>query len=127
MSRPANQRIAGQQARALLAKRLPGSRRGSVRSHLVRTEHIAATIWRRWQVGPYQWRLKHVRWYLVERTSHYSCGTRYRHWLTVRLLILSLNHVGWVERLNGSWVRPTGVRGALKAGRPVLTPSPPVK
>ncbi|MGB6044172.1 MAG: hypothetical protein WBF93_13515, partial [Pirellulales bacterium] len=56
--------------------------------------------------------------------GQYSCGTRYRHWLTVRLLIISLEHDGWIERLDGPWVRPTGVRGMLKAGRPVLEPTP---
>lgn len=127
MSRPANRRAAARIARSLLAKRLPGSRRGSVRQHLARSGHIADTIWRRWQVGPYQWRLKHLRWYLRERTSEYAGSTRYQHWLTVRLLILTLDKHGWIERLNGPWVRPTGVRGALRVGRPVLEPSPPSK
>ena len=66
MSRPANHRAAARQARSLLANRLPGSRRGTVRQHLARAGLIAQVIWRRWQVGPYQWRLKHLRWYLVE-------------------------------------------------------------
>jgi len=65
MSNPANQRAAARQARGLLARRLPGSRRGTVGSHLARAERIAEVIWRRWQVGPYRWRLKHVRWYLA--------------------------------------------------------------
>jgi hypothetical protein len=124
MSRPANHRAAARLARSLLAQRLPGSRRGSVRQHLARSGHIAQTIWRRWQVGPYQWQLKHLRWYLVERTSEYTSGTRYRYWLTVRLLILALDRVGWIERLDGPWVRPTGGRGELKFGRPVLEPTP---
>jgi hypothetical protein len=127
MSRPANQRAAARIARSLLAKRLPGSRRGSVRQHLARSERIAQTIWRRWQVGPYQWRLKHLRWFLQECAGEYAGSTRYQHWLTVRLLILALDKHGWIERLNGPWVRPTGVRGALRVGRPVLEPSPAIK
>ena len=125
MSRPANPRAAARQARSLLAHRLPGSRRGTVPQHLARSERIAKTIWRRWQVGPYQWQLKHVRWYLVEKTSHCVSGTRYRYWLTVRLLIFALDRDGWIGRLDGPWVRPNGVRGALKIGRPVLEPTPP--
>ena len=125
MSRPANPRAAARQARSLLANRLPGSRRGTVRQHLARSERIAQTIWRRWQVGPYQWQLKHLRWYLVEKTNHCVSGTRYRYWLTVRLLIFALDHDGWIERLDGPWVRPSGVRGALKIGGPVLEPTPP--
>ena len=125
MSRLANHRAAARIARSLLANRLPGSRRGTVRQHLARSGYIAQTIWRRWQVGPYQWQLKHLRWYLVERTNEHASGTRYRHWLTVRLLILALDHDGWIERLDGPWVRPNGERGALKAGRPALEPTPP--
>lgn len=125
MSWPASHRVAARQARTLLANRLPGSKRGTVRQHLVRSEHIAEVIWKRWQVGVYQWRLKHVLWYLQHCTDQYTDSTRYRHWLTVRKLILSLGHDTWLGRLNGPWVRPTGVRGALKAGRPVLAPSPP--
>ena len=127
MSRPANHRAAARIASSLLAKRLPGSRRGSVRQHLARSGHIAQTVWCRWQVGPYQWQLKHLRWYLVERTREYTSSTRYRHWLTVRLLILALDRDGWIERLDGPWVRPNGVRGALKVGRPVLEPTLPAK
>ena len=127
MSRPPNQRSAARIARSLLANRLPGSRRGTVRQHLARAQHIAKMIWRRWQVGPYQWRLKHLRWYLVERTGEYANGTRYQHWLTVRLLVLALDQDGWIDRLDGPWVRPSGVRGRLKSGRPVLEPCPPVR
>ncbi len=123
MSRPGNQRSAGRQARALLAKRLPGSRRGTVRHHLARATHIAATIWRRWHVGPFQWQGKHLHWYLAEKTCEYVSGTRYRHWLTVRLLILALDRDGWIQRLDGPWI--TGQRGPLKPGRPVLEPTPP--
>lgn len=126
MSRPANQRAAARQARSLLANRLPGSRRGTVRQHLARSGHIARIVWRRWQVGPYQWQLKHLRWYLLARTADLSSGTRYRHWLTVRLLIFALDKDDWIDRLDGPWVRPSGVRGALKVGRPVLEPTPPV-
>lgn len=124
MSRPANQRVAARQARSLLASRLPGSRRGTVRQQVERAGHIARIIWRRWQVGPYQWQLKHLRWYLVERTNEHASGTRYRHWLTVRRLILALDKDEWIERLDGPWVRPSGERGALKAGRPALEPTP---
>jgi hypothetical protein len=124
VSRSGSQRAAARDARALLARRLPGSRRNTVCHHLVRAAHIAGTIWRRWHVGPYRWQLKHLRWYLVERSGAYAPGTRYRHWLTVRVLILSLEREGWIERLDGPWVRPTGVRGPLKPGRPVLEPTP---
>lgn len=66
MANPANQHQAARIARDLLVRRLPGSRRGTVKAHLQRAELIAESIWRRWQVGPYQWQAKHLRWYLTE-------------------------------------------------------------
>ncbi len=123
MSNPANQHAAARQARMLLAKRLPGSRRGTVAAHLVRAERIAEAIWRRWQAGPYQWQVKHLRWYLTMATGQYTSGTRYRHWLTVRVLAFALgkgNH--WLAHLEGPWLRPSGQAGAVKSGRPPKLP-----
>lgn len=124
MANLANQQQAGRIARNLLIRRLPGSRHGTVRAHLQRAAIIAETIWRRWQVGPYQLQVKHLRWYLVEKTSHLTTGTRYRHWLTVRLLVLALTREeDWLPRLVGPWIRPTGESGKLKTGRPIKHPT----
>lgn len=124
MARPANQREAAAQAKGLLVRTLPGSRRGSVRLHLRRAESIGEIVWRRWQVGPRQWQVKHMRWYLAEKTSHYTSGTRYRHWLTVRALVYALGWGDdWLPYLQGPWLRPTGQAGDLKAGRPPKLPS----
>ena len=123
MANPASQQQAARIARDLLVRRLPGSRRGSVRAHLQRAELIAETIWRRWQVGPYQWQAKHLRWYLVEKTPNLTSSTRYRHWLTVRLLVFALQtEVQWLPHLYGPWIRPTGEIGELKSGRPMKRP-----
>jgi hypothetical protein len=123
VTNPPNQHAAARQARVLLAKRLPGSRRGTVAARLVRAERIADTIWRRWQVGPYQWQVKHLRWYLTAATGQYTAGTRYRHWLTVRALAFALdkgNH--WLAHLKGPWLRPRGQAGVLQSGRPPKLP-----
>jgi hypothetical protein len=102
MGNPANQTQAARIARGLLVRRLPGSRRGTVRAHLQRAELIAEIVWRRWQVGPRQWQVKHLRWYLMERTNHYTPGTRYRHWLTVRVLVYALGREdNWPLHLQG--------------------------
>ena len=125
MSNPANQHAAAGEARALLARRLPGARRGTVAAHLARAERIADTIWRRWQVGPRRWRLKHMRWYLTTQTTVFTPGSRYRHWLTLRALAIALGHGDdWLGRLNGPWVRPTGQGGRLGIGRPMARPGP---
>ena len=123
MSNPLNQEIAAREARTLLAKRLPGSRSGTVAAHLARAERIADVIWRRWQVGPYRWHLKHLRWYLTTQTCDYSPSTRYRHWLTVRVIVQSLGHAGnWLPYLQGAWIRPNGQPGPLRPGRPPNRP-----
>ncbi len=124
MSRPENQHSAARVARALLAHRLPGSRRGSVRAHLQRAERIAVAIWRRWQVGPYQWQVKHLRWYLGTETRLFTPGTRYRYWLTIRAMVYALSKdETWLVQLQGPWIRPTAQAGRLKAGRPAKLPN----
>ena len=90
MARPPNQQVAAKKARELLSRRMPGLDPTTVREHVVRAEQAAAVIWRRWQVGPYQWQVKHLRWYLEHRTDEMKPGTRYRHWLTVRALVYAL-------------------------------------
>ena len=123
MSRPANQWAAASMARVMLVRRLPGSRRGSVRAHLQRAERIAEQIWRRWQVGPHQWQVKHLRWYLSVPAKAFTPGTRYRYWLTIRALVCALSRSEhWLVRLQGPWIRPTGQSGDLKTGRPAKLP-----
>jgi hypothetical protein len=120
---PKHELAAAYQTRFLLAENVPKPHGGDYLYHRVRAGHIAEVIWRRWQVGPGQWELKHVHWYLLEKTDHYASGTRYRHWLTVRLLILCLGHAGdWLDHLDGPWVRPNGKPGPIKDGRPMLEP-----
>ncbi len=123
MRRPSHERAAAYQARMLLAENLPEPRSANYPSHCARAGHIAEVIWRRWQVGPYQMQFEHMRWYLAEKTGHCCTGTRYRHWLTVRLMILNLGHAGdWLDHLDGPWVRPSGKPGPLKDGWPMLEP-----
>ena len=123
MARPANQQTAARAAHALLVRRLPGSRRGSVRAQLQRAARIADGIWRRWQLGPHQWQAKHLRWYLITQAGGFTPGTRYRYWLTVRALIYALGKgEHWLPQLQGPWIRPSGQVGRLKAGRPSKLP-----
>jgi len=123
MARPANQQAAAGSAKTLLVRRLPGSRRGSVRAHIQRAERIAESIWRRWQVGPYQWQVKHLRWFLIVQVREFTQGTRYRYWLTVRTLVYALGKdEHWLVQLQGPWIRPTGQSGDLKTGRPAKLP-----
>ena len=111
-------------ARDLLVRRLPGPRRTTVRAHLDRARRIASAIYRRWQVGPYQWQVKHVRWYLEHGDERLTPSTRYRHWLTLRLLVIALDkEADWTRHLAGAWQRPTGELGSLGTGRPIKRPT----
>lgn len=123
MARPPNQRIAGRQTRDLLARTLRGTAKQTLHTHLERADCVGQTIWRHWQRGPYQWQVKHVRWYLTSQLTDLTPGTQYRYWLTVRALVFALGkETHWVPHLNGPWLRPTGQRGTLKAGRPPKLP-----
>lgn len=121
--RPTTSQQAAKRTRDLLVRTLPGSRRSTVRAHLARAEQIGATIYRRFQVGPFQAQAKHFRWYLETQTPNLKPSTRYRHWLTVRTIITVLGKVdSWEVYLQGSWIRPDGNTGPLKQGRPTKQP-----
>ena len=89
--RPANQQQARQYMVLLLSRKIPGNRQAKVREHTKRAERIATEIWGRFQVGPYQYQLKHLIWYLNTQTQDLKPATRYRYWLTLRHIIQALN------------------------------------
>jgi hypothetical protein len=105
--RPANQYQAEKQMEYLLKRKIKGNRRTKVKEHLKRGKRIAAAIWTRFKVGPYQYQLKHLQWYVSTQTLHFSSNTRYRHWLTIRNIIIALGKEDfWISRLQGSWINP---------------------
>lgn len=105
--------------RRILERAQPGSS-GGVTQHIRRGERLAELIRERWQVErPEQWRAKHVRWALERGLSERSAASRYDYYRTVRVIAAALGHwPDWEPHLIGSWIRPTGERGAMKAGRP---------
>jgi hypothetical protein len=120
----ANQYAAAAEARAVIGKRLSGSK-AFVAAHRARAGVIAATIWKRFHVGPRQMRLKHLRWYLEIGARNLSPTHRYRLWTTVRVLVISLGHGDdWLGRVQGPWIRPNGNAAPLRVGRPTNMPIP---
>jgi len=98
--RPANQQQAKQHMEHLLNRKLKGNRSTRVKEHTHRAKKIAAAIWTRFRVGPYQYQLKHLKWYLDTQTQHLKPATQYRHWLTVKNVIIALGKESdWMSRL----------------------------
>jgi len=122
----ANQRQAGRQAAALLRHSMPGKTR-SVQRHTRRADQIGDLIWRRWQVIPEQWQVKHLRWYLSHETRDLAPASRYDHWRTVRALVAALGRLDdWLPHLRGPWLRPTGDASKPNrhlGGRPARLPA----
>ena len=75
----------------LLKRKIKGNRHTIVKEHLNRAKRIAAAIWLRFQVGPYQYQLKHLVWYLQIQAQNFKPATRYRHWLTLQHILHALN------------------------------------
>lgn len=103
---PAHQKQAVFQARQILREKIRSLAPATRRRHLARIEQFSETIWRRWQVGPYRLRCKHVRWYMEVPLRNFSRQTRYLHWLTIRRFVVALRKEAWLGRLNGSWTAP---------------------
>lgn len=105
--RPANQQQAERHMEHLMNRKLKGNRGTRVKEHTHRAKKIAAVIWTRFQVGPYQYQLKHLKWYLNTQIQHLTPNTRYRYWLTIKNIVNALNKENnWEAQLQGSWTIP---------------------
>ena len=105
--RPATPQQAERHMEHLLARKLTGKRRSRVKEHLNRAKRIAVIIYRQFQVGPYQYQVKHLWWYLSTQTAQLKPATRYRHWLTVKYCARALGKEAcWLRLLRGSWQTP---------------------
>ncbi len=110
--RPANTLQAQQQMKKLLGKKIPGRRATKVKEHRKRALQIADTLYQHFQVGPYQYRLSHILWYLSTHTQPLTPASQYRHWLTIRIIVKGLNRwVAWRQQLEGLWQRPSVIEG----------------
>ena len=90
----------------LLAYKIKGRRSTKVKEHLARAALIAEVLYRHFQIGPYQIRLKHLLWYLEVHIEPLSSASQYRHWLTIRLIVKALKKWDqWQLLLHGSWVK----------------------
>jgi len=89
--RPANPQQAQQHMRHLLGKKITGRRGTRVKEHTDRALKIADVLYRHDQVGPYQYRLHHLLWYLNTHIQNLKPSSQYRHWLTVRLIVQALS------------------------------------
>ena len=110
---PANLDQAKRHMHHLLAYRIKGRRSTKVREHLKRATQIAEVLYQHFQIGPYQIRLKHLQWYLSCHIQSLKPASQYRHWLTIRHIIMALEKgQRWESELNGAWCSPSGVRSA---------------
>lgn len=82
----------------------------SRKRHLMQADVIQLAIEQRWNRDhPQRWQVKHLRWFLQEQLKAVSPETRYRYWLTARILAERLNKTtDWLPHLNGPWTqKPT--------------------
>ena len=105
--RPANPQQAQQHMRQLLGKKITGRRGTRVKEHTKRALTIADVLYRQFQVGPYQYRVHHLLWYLKIHMQPFKPSGQYRHWLTIRLIVKALGRESqWLPLLSGSWGKP---------------------
>ena len=88
--RPASPQQAQQHMRHLLGRKITGKRGTRVKEHTKRALTIADILYRQFQVGPYQYRLHHLSWYLNICIQPLKQSSQYRHWLTIRLIVIVL-------------------------------------
>lgn len=106
----------------ILLRRAQPGKSGGVKAHIKRGQRIAQRIEERWGIRePYQWRVKHLQWFLKAETEGLSPATRYDYWRTACVLAAALGHwPDWEPHLRGPWTRPKppGPRPGAPGGRP---------
>ncbi len=77
--------------------------------HIMQATCIQQAIAERCQRdNPKQWKLKHIHWFLDVHLKDSSPETRYRYWLTMRVIFLRIGKTrDWEPRLQGSWISRT--------------------
>ena len=80
MMRPRGKHQARQHMLHLMKRRLKGSRQ-KINKHYNQTLYMSDVLWTGFQVGAYQYQLKHLKWFLEEGTKFLLPSTRYRYWL----------------------------------------------
>ena len=73
---PSSAKQAGEIAALLASKQFKGIASSTRRRRIARVRLIAEIIWKKWSVGLYQWKLKHVRWFLAHGLGDVSPSTR---------------------------------------------------
>ncbi len=84
--------------------------RGNRQSIKQKTKHIinmSEAIRLRWDVHPYDWQVKHLRWFLEVWISDRAPGTKYRYFRYLREILIFQNHWDdWKGYLKGPWCEP---------------------
>ncbi|SFT82198.1 hypothetical protein SAMN05216264_104314 [Pseudomonas marincola] len=77
--------------------------------HIMQATNIQEAINERWKRDhPTRWKWKHVHWFLDIHLKNSSQETRYRYWLTLRIIFLRTGKArDWEPRLQGSWISRT--------------------
>ncbi len=74
--------------------------------HLHRARIIQAAIHECWSLDD-PWRVKHLRWFLQQRTVSLSAVSRYHYWLTVWVIARRRGREqDWGPHLRGVWCQP---------------------
>jgi hypothetical protein len=61
------------------------------RRHLKQSAAIQNAIFQRWKLAnPWTWRVKQLLWFMNNALIGRSPATRYRYWLTIKLIALKL-------------------------------------
>ena len=78
---------------------LKGSSR-KINEHYNRMLYMSDLLWERFQVGSYQYQLKHLKFDLEEGTKLLLPATRYRHWLKLKVILEALDReADWTSKL----------------------------
>ncbi|WP_207462106.1 hypothetical protein [Azospirillum sp. SYSU D00513] len=100
------------QVTALLRGTFHRRRPSDADTHLFLAGEMAACIWHRYDVGPFGWEAKHLRWFLTEATQDLSALDRQAYYATGRIVGEALGRwAAWERKIRWEAVELEQGRG----------------
>ena len=112
------------QAQSIARAAMTGNTRHK-KTYQGRAALMAEAIYRRFQLGPTKWRVKHILWFFQDfcEQKQYAPATRYDYWRACEAMLHGLERYGTFEpHLIGPWMTRTGAMpsGSTRGRKPKL-------
>ncbi len=107
--KPSTLKMAKDQLIILMQAKFTGRATKDKRKLIERHALIIEILYKRWQIGIFQLKVKHCQWLMQHYLREHTPGTQYQYWLRVREILVVIDKIkDWEPLLRGPWRNPKG-------------------